>query len=486
MFGTEQKKYVTRRQFLTSAAAAVAGTAVAACAPKPATPTAAPAQPTAAPEQPTAAPEEPTAPPAEQVALTILTPYGTWAESMITTVTENYTQLNPNVTWNPTIWGESEQAGYVEALLARVAAGNPPDIAILWDTPVTLGVRGALNPLDDLMVISTYSKAENWPQDLAKSCVWRGKTYGFASFNACYSLWYNTDAFEEAGLSPKREDFPKTWDELREVSAKFTQWDDGKLLRIGYFPVWTHWGVTEIFFLLNGGKVFDPENAQYTIDKEENAETLDYCVAWVDEQFKGDYQGVLQQGWAFLDVQGGEPAFQDGRNIIIHAGNFMMGMYRETPPQYNWDFAGFPIGPSGSKEYTMIWPNWTSIPAGTKYLNEAFAFLDWFNGEGVIYWSTTQPDMPGNNKFHEMHPDFLPSIVVEHRGEEFAREFQAFYKERLNLAGRVWESPINTFEFDQILRATEQTVNKVADARQALAEAQAACQAELDKFLSGV
>ncbi|WP_350340589.1 twin-arginine translocation signal domain-containing protein [Candidatus Solincola tengchongensis] len=39
MFGTEQKKYVTRRQFLTSAAAAVAGTAVAACAPKPATPT---------------------------------------------------------------------------------------------------------------------------------------------------------------------------------------------------------------------------------------------------------------------------------------------------------------------------------------------------------------------------------------------------------------------------------------------------------------
>jgi ABC-type glycerol-3-phosphate transport system substrate-binding protein len=396
---------------------------------------------------------------------------------------EAYKAEVPNVSleW---VWPGDSQEGYMESLLARIAADDAPDVGILWDSPASLGLRGALTPLDDLMVVSEYNALENWPADLYKSCQWRGESFGFPSFNACYSLMYNTDAFEEVGLSSARDDFPKTWDELREVSQKFTQWDGDSLQKIGYFPVWTHWGMTAVFFILNGGQVFDSESGTYSIDMDENIETLEYCVSWVDEEFQGSYQGVLDFGWSFLDVQGGEAAFQDGRNIIIHGGNFMAGWYKgETPPQYGWDVAGFPVGPSGQKEVTLIWPNFTSIPAGTMQLQPAWDFLDWFNGEGVFYWSSTQPDMPGNDKFHEMHPDFLPSIVVEHRGEEYARDFQQFYRERLDLAARVWESPVQTFEYDQILRATERTVNKVATAAEALAEAQTACQNEVDKIL---
>lgn len=493
MSGKVTEKRISRRHFLAGAAATLTGAALTACAASaPATeaPTSAPeAEPTSAPAEATAVPEEPTeAPPAaEETTLVIHTPYGLWGfeTNEAPAIDAAYKALVPNVQteW---VWPGDSQEGYMESLLARIAADNAPDIGILWDSPASLGLRGALTVLDDLMVVSKYNAAENWPTDLLKNCQWQGETFGFPSFNACYSLMYNTDALEELGLSPKREDFPKTWDELRELSRQFTAWDGDTLEKIGYFPVWTHWGVTEMFFILNGGRVFDGDTGQYSIDMAENAETLNYCVSWVDEEFRGSYQGVLDFGWAFLDVQDGEAAFQDGRNMVIHGGNFMAGWYKgENPPQYNWDVVGFPTGPSGKDEVAFIWPNFTSIPAGTKNLQAAWDWLDWFNGEGVFNWSSTQPDMPGNNKFHEANPDFLPAIVVEHRGEEYARDFQNFYKDRLNIAARVWESPVQTFEYDQILRATERTLNKAATAEEALAEAQMACQNEVDKVLAG-
>ncbi len=49
----------------------------------------------------------------------------------------------------------------MERFLGSIAAGNPPEATVLWDTPVSLGVRGALRPIDDLMATSQYSQVEN-------------------------------------------------------------------------------------------------------------------------------------------------------------------------------------------------------------------------------------------------------------------------------------------------------------------------------------
>jgi hypothetical protein len=49
----------------------------------------------------------------------------------------------------------------------------------------------------------------------------------------------------------------------------------------------------------------------------------------------------------------------------------------------------------------------------------------------------------------------------------------------------MWNSPIQDFANDQIGRVVEQIYNKTATPQAALAEAQTACQAELDKLLQG-
>ena len=48
----------------------------------------------------------------------------------------------------------------------------------------------------------------------------------------------------------------------------------------------------------------------------------------------------------------------------------------------------------------------------------------------------------------------------------------------------MWDSPVQDFATDQIRRALEQIIHKVATPKNALTEAQKACQGALDKVLT--
>ena len=484
---------LSRREFLTGAAL-TAGALLAACAPQP---TAAPA-PTAVPEQPAEEPtekppeepvEEPTeAPPAvEPVELVWYTTFGTWGEPGLQPAVDAYVEMNENVTFAPLIWAFDSTEGTLEGLLSRVAAGTPPDIALMWDSPVSLGVRGAASELDDLMVLSNYSALEEWPERLFRSCRFAGKTYGFPSFNAVYCIWYIQELLEERGIPATREEFPKTWDEMRELSKQFTEYDGETPTRVGYFPLWNFFA--DMWLQFNGGGSYDWDNMEYYLNRDENIEALEYGVNWIDEEYQGNYDNVKNTGWDFWDDLGGEPAFQDGRMVILHGGNFSMGMYwGENPPQYGWEIAGFPMGPSGpTEQLATYYGNWLLIPSGTENMEAAFEFVDWFNGEGVKYWvESGNPDTPGSAKFMELNPDFLPPLVVEHRGEEYARDWMQFFDNQQKNAVDMFGSPIASFQWDQTVRAAERTLKKAATASEALQEAHEACVAELDRLLSSM
>ena len=75
--------------------------------------------------------------------------------------------------------------------------------------------------------------------------------------------------------------------------------------------------------------------------------------------------------------------------------------------------------------------------------------------------------------------------MVEKRGEEFADEMMEFFRGQLEIATPMWDSPVQNFADDQITAAVEQIMNKAAPPKDALAEAQRACQAELEKTLGG-
>jgi hypothetical protein len=110
-----------------------------------------------------------------------------------------------------------------------------------------------------------------------------------------------------------------------------------------------------------------------------------------------------------------------------------------------------------------------------------FAYFDYMSVEGVQKWFAAVPDMPTNTNV----PEVVPQIAVEKRGEEFATEIMAFFREQAAVTTPMWDSPIQSFANDQLNAALERIATKQSTPQDALAEAQQACQAELESVLAG-
>ena len=188
-------------------------------------------------------------------------------------IARDFEQHHPSIAIAETQCGTGEQE-FNEVLLARIAAGTPPDATVLWTSPAALAARGSLLPLDALMQQAHYASAENWPPAVLESCRFAGKTYGLPVTAGSCGLWYNRDMFEHKGIPASRDDFPRSWDELRRLSKEFTVWKGDTLEVAGFMP----WHAVEdlaTWSALNGSQLYDAANRKYTIDAEPNVAMMD-------------------------------------------------------------------------------------------------------------------------------------------------------------------------------------------------------------------
>jgi multiple sugar transport system substrate-binding protein len=425
--------------------------------------------------------------PAGQDATTITfwTPGGspTYCE-VHTEIAADYTAVNPNVTVN--FQCGTDPDAFTERLLGAIAGGNPPDATVYWDTPVSLGVRGALLPLDDLIATAEYAGVENWPPGVLASCQFGGQTWGLPVASGTYGIWYNQELFESKGIPSDRASFPKTWDELRALSKEFTQWDGDRLVSAGYLP----WPPVDfaptlpIWSALNGGQLYDAANQVYTIDAESNVAMMDYFIAWLDEEYQGDFNLVQRSGaWkASPSDEGQPPQFQAGHLAMTEWGSWGLGdFYAYGDPAFeHWEVAPYPVGPSGETPVSGYWPNWLVIPQNSRQAEAAFGYLDYMSGVGVVKWFEVIPDLPTN----ALVPETLPTLAAEKRGEEFTRDAITFFRDQLDVVTPMWDSPVQGFALDQLTLAIERILAKQDTAQVVLAEAQQACQAELESVLA--
>lgn len=399
-------------------------------------------------------------------------------------IAADYATVNPDVSVEFECGSDPDL--YRERLLGAITAGNPPDATILWETPVSLGVQGALLPIDDLMATAEYAQVENWPPGVLASCQFGGQTFGLPVAAGTYGIWYNQELFESKGIPTDRASFPKTWDELRALSKEFTQWDGDRLVSAGYvlpgvsdlvptLPIWA---------ALNGGQFYDAENQRYTIDAETNVAMMDYFLAWLDEEYHGDYNQVLRSGaWqAFPTSEGQPPEFQAGHLAMVEWGSWGLGdFYAFGEPAFTeWEIAPYPVGPDGDAVVSGYWPNWLAIPEGAEQAEAAFGYLDYMSGVGVAKWFAAVPDLPTNTQV----PEVVPTLIAEKRGEEFAAQAIDFFRDQLAVVTPMWNSPVQGFAQDQLARTLEQILTKTSLPQDALAEAQQTCQAELERVLS--
>jgi ABC-type glycerol-3-phosphate transport system substrate-binding protein len=449
---------------------------VTACTPKAVPTTEAPTEKPA--EKPVEKPtEKPVEPSAEQVTISWWNQFSTpTCQEWFPKIVKAFEDENPKIKVEFEITGGPPGGGdYLEILLARIAAGNPPDTVTLWDPPTGYGARGAMASIDDLMATAKTAKSSAFYPGVMKSCQFKGKTYGLPASAGAGCMFINKKIFEEQGVSSKREDFPKTWSGYRELSKKFVKWDGDSLLKAGGMP-WTSGWLYSTYAQLNGGQIFDEKTMQYKVDSPQNVEWLTFWNDWLGEQYMGDLEKVATAGnW---DDVYPESQFSLGNLAVSNTGAWAC-----TDAKYDFDFevVPFAVGPSSTKAMTAYWPNWFAMPKGGPHPAEGFLFIEHMTTDGWGTWyAEATMDTPAWVDFPK---DTLNKALVALVGDVRARDIQDFFNNQLNSVSDMWTSPVESFSNDTLSQTVDAVLRKKSTPAEALANAQKIIQAKLDETL---
>jgi len=187
---------------------------------------------------------------------------------------------NPDIKVNP-IYSGTYQESIVKALTA-VKSGKPPQLAVLLSTDMfSLIDEEAIVPIDD---IAKSADDRKWLDGFYKSFMMNsrtgGKTWGIPFQRSTIVLYWNKEAFKEAGLDPEKG--PATWDQMVEFAKKLTKTDaSGNVTQWGVkipssgFPYWLFQGLTTP----NDAILMNEAGTETYFDKPAVIEALQY---WVD------------------------------------------------------------------------------------------------------------------------------------------------------------------------------------------------------------
>lgn len=467
----------SRRRFLQVLALSGGAAILAACggAASPA-PTAVPAAaaPTAAPA-PTSAPAQ-VEPSGGQVTIEWFNPYTTaTTQEILPLMVGEFEKQNPNIKVKYENPGNGE--GYVESLLARVAGGNPPDIATLFAPPVEYAARGSLLAIDDFMAAATTAKPDAFFSSPLKSCQWQGKTYGLPSSAGAAAIYFNTQQFKDKGIPTDRAAFPKTMDEIKALSKEFITTKNGAIETAGFVPFAGNSWMYPAWSAMYGGQIFDAKANKYMIESDANVTWLNDWLGWLNDLYGGDLEALNVAGnWA--------GTYPDSAFNLKRASMAGEGSWSSTDAEipFEWEVAKLPIGVGGTKSLTSFWPNWWAVPKGTKQPEAAFKFIEFVSTTGWETWYRFIMDTPSWKQFPST---VLTTKLIDQVGQARAENVNTFFADYLNDAVEMWTSPVESFASETLTSAVGEVLNKKKSPKEALAEAQKICQAKLDETLKG-
>ena len=202
---------------------------------------------------------------------------------------------------NPGIKIKSIYAGtYQDTLVKALTAfksGEPPDIAVLLSTDMfTLIDEGAISSFDEL-IKTDADKAllKSFYPAFMENSQTGGKTWGIPFQRSTIVMYWNKDAFKEAGLDPNKA--PDNWKELAAAGRKLVKRNGSNVTQWGVeipstgFPYWLFQGLTTA----NNVRLMNQAGTETYFDKPSVIEALQY---WVDLSRKEQIQptGTIEWG----------------------------------------------------------------------------------------------------------------------------------------------------------------------------------------------
>lgn len=278
-------------------------------------------------------------------------------------------------------------SGYFTRLDAQLAAGAGPDVFFITNVP-SYASRGALAPLDDLIKASSFPIDQYVPSSLLTHS-YEGKLYSIPRDSAPSALYYNSDAFDAAGVAYPNADWK--WADLRDAAIKLTTTDGGRITRYGLALESNDWAT---WVQQNGGKVFDDPLKPTTFLLAEPA-----AVEAI--QYIGDLINKDKVTPNFLEAEqagGTAQLFSSGQAAMVITNPSRLGTFADVP--FKWAVANLPGGPTGIHSNRTGGAGF-AINANSKNPEAAWAFLQYLAGpEGQSIFAGAKaaavPAMTGN------------------------------------------------------------------------------------------
>jgi sn-glycerol 3-phosphate transport system substrate-binding protein len=208
----------------------------------------------------------------------------------------DFEKENPGIKLHP-IYSGSYQESIAKALTA-VKSGDPPVTSILLSTDMfSLIDEDAIVPFDELIKTDAdRAWLKSFYPGFMENSQTGGKTWGIPFQRSTIVMFYNKDAFKEAGLDPNVP--PQTWQQQVQYAQKLTKRDaSGNVSQWGVqipssgFPYW----LFQALAIENGVNLMNSAGTQTYYDKPEVIAALQY---WVDlvKKYKVHPEGIVEWG----------------------------------------------------------------------------------------------------------------------------------------------------------------------------------------------
>ncbi len=218
------------------------------------------------------------------------------AANTIDELTAEYVSKTPGVNIDAVYAGSYQDT--ITKVLTAVRGGNPPQLSVILSVDMfTLIEEDAIVAFDDL-ITSDAERAwlEGFYPAFMENSQTGGKTYGVPFQRSTPVLYWNKEAFKEAGLDPDTP--PATWDEMvsfgkklakKDASGNVTQW--GVRIPSSGFPYWLFQGLTT----QNDAFVMNSDGNETYFDDPKVIEALQFLVD-LSTKHKVMAPGIIEWG----------------------------------------------------------------------------------------------------------------------------------------------------------------------------------------------
>ena len=271
----------------------------------------------------------------------------------------------------------------VAALVSAVAAGTPPDV-LDFDRfqTASYAIKGIWHPLDDYIKRDKFDTNRFAPLVIPEAKGLDGKWYALIRSVDTRMIYWNKEAFQEAGLNPDKG--PATWDELKQFAIRLTKkGGPNGFERLGFTPQHgqAHY---HIYAWQNGGSFQTPDGKKATLPLGPNIEALQYLADLVKDEGGWDATETYRKTWG----SNAQDPFVVNQVAMFYSTDGAIGTIAQWRPDMKFGIAQPPVRKAGDKPLTWSGGHGFNVTAGGKNKDVAWEFAKWLISEEAFVVGT--------------------------------------------------------------------------------------------------